>query len=785
MGGSVTKRLRLAVATSLMALVLSSCSVFSSMATPDPRDDVPTLEVAWRVEGEVPIIPFDGAGTPESTSATSGDRYFATYHGDGMTSGVQAVDLTSGETLWKTGTNLLCGLSEPSASGILVAWQSSQREGSDCDAVTALSADTGETLWTQQVEDPVHRGGLGPKSVAATDRTVTVPTACGILRLDAATGEELGRLPDSPCGDELASGTGAITTGELIIVPGAEALTAFDAASGEEVWRTPGTALEIDEVRSHDPLVLDMTVDGVPGIREVDVSTGEIGPLIGRPLPRIHSGDFPIAQPGGDEIVGSYENLIGGIDGTYGSSLRAWDRASGEETFVWHTAGDELIGVDETGAYLGRTIDTDSRGGYAYWVMHRPPGGEVESVGWIDDQVLEFMKVDDLLLVHGWADPGDDSGLQGAITTAYRLPEQGTEVEPPAPKSAAAPIAWADDDVRTDPTVDLCAQVAPETLRELGIGDAADRPAPLGCAWEGGGVYLSAGATAFAPGTTDPVTGEEGERRSGAERARTAFEGLRSDGAYSEVAGLGDEAIVVTSETVGAPAHDELRTPPVSSAAVELVVREGNLVVAISVGSGETPSMFTSPPESLLPVSGARLEQIAIRAADDVLVAAGAGPLDAPAVEGPTGVPDVCGTITVEGLDAAPDALASGTDPRVSACLWQGDDEVARSGFVYAAAYEAGPGPLSGMTAADRAAAVYGTSRGEPLQIDGADEAHLELSPRSWQGSARVVARSGDVVVIAQVRTEEDEDTPDAEDRALEHSRAEATRIAEELLAAR
>lgn len=780
----MTKQLRLAAATSALVLVLSSCTVLSSVLTPDPRDDVPTLEVAWTVEGEVPLIALDGAGTPESTSVTSGDRYFATYHGDGMTSGVQAVDLTSGATLWRTGTALLCGLSEPSPSGTLVAWQSSQGEAMSCDTVSALSADTGETLWTQRIPDPMHRGGLGPMSVGATDRTVTVPTACGILRLDAATGEELGTLPGTPCGDELAPGTSAITTGELIIVPGADSLAAFDADSGDEVWRTPGTGFDIEDVRSRDPLVLDMTVAGVAGIREVDVATGGIGAVIGRPLPAIHAGDFPIAQPGGEEVVGSYENLIGGIDGTYGSSVRAWDRASGEETFVWHTAGDELIGVDETGAYIGRTIDTDSSGGYAYWVMHRPPGGEMQSAGWIDDQVLEFMKVGDLLLVHGWADPGDDSGLQGAITTAYRLPAQGTDIEPPAPKSAAEPIAWADDDVRSDPTVDLCAQVDPGTLRELGLGDAADRPAPLGCAWEGGGVHLSAAATAFAPGTTDPVTGEEGERRSGAEQAQAAVDGLRSAGGYSEVDGLGDEAIAVTSETVGAPQNGELYAPPVSSAGVELVVREGNLVVAISVGSGETPSIFVPSPESSLPISGAKLEQIAIQAADDVLVAAAADPLDATAAEDPIGVPDVCETVTVEDIDAAPDALASGTDPRASACLWQGDGEAGGGGYVYAVAYEAGPGHLSGMTAADRAAAVYGASQGEPLQIDGADEAHLVRSPRSWDGAARVVARSGDVVIIAQVSTVPDEDAPDAEDRALEQSTAEATRIAEELLAA-
>ncbi|MFC0673318.1 outer membrane protein assembly factor BamB family protein [Brachybacterium hainanense] len=781
----MTKHLRLAAATSLMALVLSSCSVVASVFTPDPRDDLPLLEVAWTVEGEVPLIALDGAGTPENTSVTSGDRYFATYHGDGMTTGVQAVDLTSGTTLWKTGTNLLCGLSEPSPSGVLVAWQSGEGESMTCDTASALSADTGETLWTQRIDAPMHRGGLGPMSVGATDSTVTVPTACGILRLDAATGEALGHLPDSPCGDELDPGTSAITTGELIIVPGADSLAAFDADTGDEVWRTPGAAVDIEGVRSRDPLVLDMTVDGVAGIREVDVATGEIGAVIGRPLSAIHAGDFPIALTSGDEIVGSYENLIGGTGGTYGSSVRAWERASGEETFVWHAAGDELIGVDETGTYVGRTIDTDSSGGYAYWVMHRAPGGELESAGWIDDQVLEFAKVGDLLLVHGWADPGDDSDLQGAITTAYRLPTQGTDVEPPEPKGAPEPIAWADGDVRSDPTVDLCAQVEPSTLRELGIGEAADRPAPLGCAWEGGGVYLSAAATAYAPGTTDPVTGQEGELRSGAEQAQSALDGVRAAGGYSDVAGLGDEAIALTSETVGAPAHGELYAPPVSSAGVELVVREGNLLVAISVGSGETPTIFTPAPESALPISGARLEQIAIQAAGDVIVAADADPLDAPAVEDPIGVPDVCGTVTVEGIDDSPDPLASGTDPRASACLWQGDDQAAVGGYVYAAAYEAGPGPLSGITAADRAAAVYGASQGEPLEIDGADEAHLVRSPGSWDGAVRVVARSGDVVVIAQVSTHPEEASPEAASRALEQSTAEATRIVEELLAAR
>src|SRR5690606_22659296 len=80
------------------------------------------------------------------------------------------------------------GLSEPSPSGTLVAWQSSHVDAMGCDTVSVLSADTGETLWTQRIEDPMHRGGRGPRRAGAPDRTATVPTACALRPPRAAPG---------------------------------------------------------------------------------------------------------------------------------------------------------------------------------------------------------------------------------------------------------------------------------------------------------------------------------------------------------------------------------------------------------------------------------------------------------------------------------------------------------------------------------------------------------------------------------------------------------------------
>ncbi|UMG94796.1 PQQ-like beta-propeller repeat protein [Nocardioides sp. TF02-7] len=162
--------------------------------------------------------------------------------------------------------------------------------------------------------------------------------------------------------------------GGLAVVADRSGLLGFDADTGARLWRRPGRGAAVHRVYATDPLVADVALGGVRAVRPVDPATGRLGPVLARPLPAIGASPA-IADPVGDTVVGAFEDPAGGFAATYGSVLRGWDLGTGEQRWARVSTGDDYLGADARGAYLGRTVAGSEDGdGLGYWVMRLAAG---------------------------------------------------------------------------------------------------------------------------------------------------------------------------------------------------------------------------------------------------------------------------------------------------------------------------------------------------------------------------------------------------------------------------
>ncbi|TYL49780.1 hypothetical protein FXB39_12490 [Nocardioides sp. BGMRC 2183] len=711
---------RTALASIAVALTLTG---LAACGADDPRDDAPVLEQAWTSE------------------ATGWDAYKAPWVADEETwiyrsyepNGLQAVDLSDGAVGWHLPMGEVCALSEINDAGLLGV-----QSGADCATLTVVDTATGQEQWSERVRFPAdtYPSARGI-SLAITEETLSVATHCGIERWSLDQGTFRGRFAEGTPGQRRYCLPSA-TTGDIALIAGRRSLSAYDVDSGERLWREPGADAGVHRVYAEDPLLVDVSLDGTRGVRTVDARGGSLGPLLGRPLPTI--GESPdIAAPLGETVLGAYHSAAGGFEPAYRGVLRGWDLATGEEDWSRLSTGDEYLGADETGAYLGRTIDSSDDGdGYAYWVMRWAEGDtEPQTVGWIDDQVLTTIRVGDLLLVEG--------GYPGG-TTAYRLPDGAEDLPIPAGKDNYAATEWAEEDLRDDPMVDPCAGVAPATVRALGLEHASELPAPLGCVWEEGERRLSVQVTVNRPN----------EDAAAIDVAKQGMEEIRATGLEeAEDPDLGDTVLYAATASVGSGEYDDIPHRTVTDA--RLVVRRANVVVDVTYGEG----MGTYGRPRQLPLAGS-VVQAGVRAAAEEALAAWEEPGSDPTAGADgavTTLPDPCpiGADQVERVlpgTAARDLTAPGEE-RLRGCRWQ---RGAYGDFVQVTAAAIGPNAITGADADAEARRVFDADdrSGLARPVRGPwDQAWIQGEDNGYSDGWRLAVLKDNVMLVVQINLTE------------------------------
>ena len=653
------------------------------------------------------------------------------------------VDATTGERRWthRVRGELCAASSAPESVAVYVS-------GRRCTTMTALDLTTGQQRWRRQVPRQ-NVGGVNLK-VEVGDRAVTLRGSCDqILRFRRSDGHDLGVLApyDRVCGHETDTNGQLVAvwydpetdatpddhgTGWIAPYDGAAALQLWDADTGKMLWtRTRdrrGGGLK--SIVSGKPLVLTTTQGGQTTMRRFDARTGRAGRHVGLRLAGRQS-EFTVYGQAGGTLVGRY----GGVPVAYrlADGREAWH---GEDDW---SDGDRVIGVDDAGVLVSRTVPT-RHGGTSEsgtWIQRRDlaDGRSLGALGWISGAVGQTEVVGDLLLVRQ---------TDGTVT-AYALGEADPDLEMPT----ALPTGpdWQEGDVTSLPATVAC-PIAPATVRRMGFAVNAGPP-PADCWWDGGSGHLERhlqGAVQLASPVVAKTASEEAARsiETWLEDARDHQYEARPLPDPVPVAGLGDEAWVVTGGT-----PDRLWSE------TELVVRVRNVVVTVKA---HVEALIERDRAAAAPL--AAVEEATLLAARDLFAAAGID-LTTPAAGADGDVVrarGLCDLIAadaaslVPGVRAHPIDAPRRTDPdhRATGCVWDGGDY--RPELVVTALAAQGS-PLSGRGADEIAKAMVGRPGKDDRRIRGLGDQALLNAFTFEKGRSRtqtVTARRGNLVVAVE-----------------------------------
>lgn len=680
--------------------LLAACS-----SQDDPREGVAELEVAWT---------SDVTGWDVGPLRVVGNGLW--IYPDSGTGPLVAVSLEDGSTAWHGDTDDVCALSGINRAGLLAV-----QSGEACNEISVVDSATGEERWSSTVMDPANDPRSAGQGVQVTERSVAVASACSVERWSLADGKRLARLQGR--GDDWECGT-SVVVGDLAVVADRTGLVGYAVDAGDVRWRRPGAGASVDQLLSADPLLLDVSLDGIGGRRSVDPATGELGPLLGRPDYGRY-GDKGLAVRVGDTVIGSYSLPTGRFQSSYDSALRAWDGATGEERWSRDVSSDDYLGSGPDGVLTGHAFSgPDEPGGVGYWVM-RWSGDEARTVGWIDGHPFESVRVGDLLVT---------GELGSRSTVAYRLPETDSDAAVPEAGNGPSRPDWADGDLPEDPLAHPCGRVTPQTVRLLGLDAVADLPAPLDCVWKSGGRSLAVAVEVLKPD----------DNRTAVEAAEARVEELRAATDHVEVDDerLGDEVWLAGADAFG-PATSFPR-PGTASTDSELLVRRANVV--IRAGVVDTTAG--------LPLPGAQVRAGLRSAVEETLTAWDLPDAGAPAgVDGPvTAVPEPCRVLAGDVRRVLTGATTEDlTEPgvvRLRGCHWWAEGEYTES-HLQVTSYAVGPNAVTGADAVEEAKQLAertgATALGEPLAGPW-DE--------GWVGGSSsdsyVVVRTDNLVVVAQ-----------------------------------
>jgi hypothetical protein len=724
------------VVLGLVGAGLSGCGINRS-----PYADVPQLEVAW--------IASLGQMSRFTEHTATEDLWIAF---EAESSQLLALKLADGSVAWTLPSQEPCGFSKVNADGLL-AVRSGTRP--NCDQVGLIDTTTGEEVWSADAGidqfNPVEAGEIG-----LSGRTVSATGVCGVDRWEARSGKKLTSIKGSQKFQDLPGNCrGALTSSDLAIVVGPKTLVGYDVDTGEKRWSREGKDPDIGSLHSTAPLLAEVQIDGVAGLRTIEPASGELGPIIGRPRGRTMS-PGPVSVVG-DRVVGSYQRgSRQGPDGTYEAAVRAWDPSSGKELASWPGRDHEdYLGAGNDGIDLGREVPGGRSGSStSYWVTRADwSGNPARTVGWVDDDLTSPFVVGDLLIDTGYGDLTDDT--HGPRAVAYRLPEKTTAAPIPRPKYAEK-VKWAKGDVRPDPAIDPCAEVSDETLRGAGFASLIDREVPLDCEWSTGSTTLTTHVDVVSPDS-------RGDAIQNAQAATATARGWMESPVAID--GLGDEAWAAVSTYVASGPDEtyQIGDPTMSSTEIRVAVRQKNVVAYVTLKDWPDPRGFR------LPAAAAAREASVVAVLRDVVEAAGLElRVPAEASDGPvTQLPDVCDAVAADVRKALPEAkatdLTAPTDVRLRGCLWA----TRRAGYIDAhvqiVAYAVGASPLTGATGAVAAEEVFADSRGKlanPLRDKKWDESVMaEDYVGGYSDASHVMVRKDNLILVVGINLR-DRDKP-------------------------
>ncbi|MEU0267022.1 PQQ-binding-like beta-propeller repeat protein [Nocardioides sp. NPDC006303] len=359
------------------------------------------------------------AGGPESEFLSAGS-WTATddlwIYANIDSSRIEAVRLADGKEAWHLPLEEnVCEISPVNEAG-LVAVRDHPSGMHGCDRVTVVDTADGDALWSATFTSIGGRSE-GGGMVGLTEKTVSVTTECAVERWDATTGDPLEPLRARQGAGELgAFGCRVATTGATALVPEADGISGFDVDTGKRLWTVAGDRPQVGAVYATEPIVADVWIEGVQGVRVIDPRTGQLGRIVGRSLDAgAAAPTLGLADVVGDRIAGAYDEELSGSDAAADGAVRTWDLTSGTEAWSRASeAGDIFLGADEKGVYIGR--DTRSDAGYSVLRRDLDDGSE-DVVGSVENAPAVVTKVGDLLLVGG-----ADAAREDSETTAYQLP---------------------------------------------------------------------------------------------------------------------------------------------------------------------------------------------------------------------------------------------------------------------------------------------------------------------------------------------------------------------------
>jgi putative pyrroloquinoline-quinone binding quinoprotein len=485
--------------------------------------DLPALEKAWTSDlgGDLGYVDPGAGRTGDLAVWTVGDALVLA--GEDR---VTAVSAATGEQVWtwsparELGT--LCAVGDPAETGVvgLVAGH-----GRRCQTVVALDLTRGRELWRGELGADYGDSMAGRAPYSAPDRLV-VPTFCGATRVFSL--KRGAPLPDlaTPTSEGRCDVRTWIRDGIAVVFdhPGGEessVLSAIDLDRDRTLWRTSTTRIgKLQGVRSTDPFVLDV-IDRDVSLTRVFDDRGRPGRVVGLQT----WGESTSTSSLGvldDHLVLSYEGSALGIGGShyYGFDLATgaadWETRVGRQALLGRH-GDALLvlGGDArelgTAAVLGQAPGSDVTAATTLGTVPVPNGARL---GWSDQ----------LFLVN-----------EGAALTAYRFPRASRQ---PMPPLSGVLSPGSPGDVAPDADQGICTAIDTETLVGLGVPDDG-LPAPAQCIWYVGGTGgLRVHATVWA------------DSDEAADAVEQVFEGIPGSFEPEDavpLAGVGDKALVAST----------------------------------------------------------------------------------------------------------------------------------------------------------------------------------------------------------------------------------------------
>ncbi|WP_110206668.1 PQQ-binding-like beta-propeller repeat protein [Nocardioides daejeonensis] len=769
--------LSLLLAVLVAATMLSACTdddASDSQSSTGDAATVPALAKAW----STPVEPLDVDRDP-----LVGDGVVV-LDSDGQISGI---DQATGRLLWERRLRGVCNVAEEVHDGLLVVSRRKRRDA--CNELLAVEVSTGEVRWRRDVPDGV--GSDLPewrRYIAVGERAVsTRPDVCGgVRRFRLRDGKPLGEISpverDAIDCDEFALAGHWIAQLESTDTGVGNHLTLFDADTGKVAFRRAADGIDLHQIHSVDPLVMELSVRGHRLLWSVDPETGELGAPTGAQWQADSRDRFPMGERNGTLVVGenraaAYRPGTAGMSGYSLDGSTLWRDFPQRGAYAGDDGRGAVVVVDDLPAEIADGLPEHAR------LVVRHDWADVDrrvvlgTVGWGP----RYLGVaGDLLLVGG----------DGEVS-AYRLPAEAPETELDLPEGAIPlgsepPLAWAENEVRPGEVADC--PISDETLTSLGFHRLA-LPGPDDCTWlerqEPVNLTreLSVSTDVAEPSPFEEMTATEVAQRRMKDRRR-ALRSDRLDTGRStrviELDGVGDEAYLTQTSGVGG-----------RHGVVDLAVRVRNVVVSVTMSGAVR---FGEPSGLVAPHA---FEAGAWAALEETLAGAGLSvEKPAPRVRRTPALrkgTDLCAAVEAQVAVLVPESRPQRQAPdpeRVVGCTWApqpGDHDGVQVGIqatpdstlTGVAGERLARDGLAGMLRVERRYADYG-ERG-PARVEGlGDEAWVSSGDgwlyRSQEASitwkrATVLVRRGNVTVAVLLQLK-NVDEAGMRDRAIAIARA-------------